>query len=134
MGAYEMYNKLTQAERDFLWDHPLASMTFKENADKAFAEAAKRFPSNTLHNGEGDAFRHAYWNALMTKHESEALAKEFADAHETNPGQPAAEKTMDLHNNEVGRQIGKDNPKATDEELADLVEKALKDGKLKKLK
>lgn len=37
---------------------------------------------------------------------------------------------MDLYNNEVGRKIAAANPNATDKELADLVEKALKDGKL----
>jgi hypothetical protein len=125
---------LTQAEKDFVWSHPLAAMTFKEDADKALAEAQKRFPPDTLHNGQGDAFRHAYWNALMVKHESYSLAKEFADAHETNPGQPAAEKDMDLYNNREGRLIAWHNPSATDEELANLVEQALKDGKLKTLK
>lgn len=134
MGAYDKYKKLTKAEQDFVKNHPLAAMNFKSDAEKALTEAQNRFPPETLHNGEGDAFRHAYWNALMTKDENAELAEEFATAHESAPGQPAAEKTMDLCNNAVGRQIAKDNPNATEEELANLVIQALKDGRLLKLK
>jgi hypothetical protein len=35
---------------------------------------------------------------------------------------------MDLYNNEVGRQIAIDNPDASPEELADLVEEAVNNG------
>ncbi|MBX7170037.1 MAG: hypothetical protein K1X72_03695 [Pyrinomonadaceae bacterium] len=134
MGSYDAYKKLTKAEQDFVKSHPLAAMTFKEDAAKALLEAQNRFPKETLHNGQGDAFRHAYWNALMVKHENYALAKEFADAHETAPGQPAAEMDMDLYNNREGRLIAYNNPNATEEELAKLVEKAVQDGKLRTLK
>jgi hypothetical protein len=37
---------------------------------------------------------------------------------------------MDLYNNEVGRKIATDNPKASVDELAKLVRKAVDDGKL----
>lgn len=35
---------------------------------------------------------------------------------------------MDLYNNEIGRQIGMANPDASPQELADLVESAVRDG------
>jgi hypothetical protein len=57
------------------------------------------------HNNCADAFRHAYWNALNAISVPGKLAKGLADAHEcasTNE----TEKTMDLHNNSVGRNIG----------------------------
>ena len=75
---------------------------------------------------EVNAVRHAMWNALMAKRafdnpvtlagnpfggrldESIGKAKEFADAHEDNPkNTDAVSKNMDLHNNEVGRQVAR---------------------------
>ncbi len=65
-------------------------------------------------NSEGDAFRHALWNALIAKHngpsfnkvsKAVAWAKEFTDTHEKY-GQKsilALETPMDYHNNEFGR-------------------------------
>lgn len=120
MGGYGTYKRLNKAEKSFLWSHPFASMTFSDDANKALTTAQSKFPSSELHNGRGDAFRHCYWNALMAKHEGDALAKEFADAHEENTDQPADEKKMDLHNNSVGRDIAAKNPGADDNKLAEL--------------
>jgi hypothetical protein len=64
------------------------------------------FPYDSLHNGQADGFRHCYWNALMTHRIDVEQAKDVADAHEDNPDQPWDEKDMDLHNNQVGRDIG----------------------------
>ena len=41
----------------------------------------------------------------MTDKIGEKKAKEFADAHEDIPNNPAEHKEMDLHNNELGRRI-----------------------------
>jgi hypothetical protein len=130
---YYPYN-LTPAEVRFIIRHPFVARDFQSAANKALAEAQSRFPADQLHNGQGDAFRHAYWNALMTRAHGSSLAKEFADAHETNPNQPANEKEMDLHNNEVGRQIAVQNPNATDAQLAELVMQALREGRLRTIK
>lgn len=75
-----------------------------DHADAALAEAQRRWEG--LHNGRGDAFRHCYWNARMTRDFGKGTAKGFADRHEQNPGQPAIEKKMDLFNNDVGRTVG----------------------------
>ena len=64
------------------------------------------------YNGKGDAYRHTLWNALATAKLGEILAKQLTDAHEIpDVGQinNQLEKSMDLHNNEVGRQIGKNS-------------------------
>lgn len=45
---------------------------------------------------ESDAFRHFVWAALLTKELGKARAKEFLDAHETDPDQPHIERQMDL--------------------------------------
>jgi hypothetical protein len=60
-----------------------------------------------LHNGKGDAFKHAYWSALMTFYQTETWAKALGNAHEARPHNPALERRMDLHNNAVGRGHGK---------------------------
>lgn len=78
--------------------------------------------------GHNDAFRHTYWNALMTKQFGKDFAEAFATAHEGVPGNPADKEAMDLYNNAQGRRIAHLNPDKTDEELADLVNLAIQQG------
>ena len=121
--SYQQYNRLTEAERSFVVNHPFAASDFREVAGKALAEAQRRYP-DSIHNGRGDAFRHCYWNALMTREQNATLAEQFASAHETGGG-PAMEGVMDLFNNAVGRSIGSAHPNATDAELANACVRAL---------
>jgi hypothetical protein len=72
---------------------------------KVAERRAKRY--GKLHNGKGDAFKHAYWNALMTFYLTETWAKAMGNAHEARPKNPKLEKRMDLRNNAVGRGHGK---------------------------
>jgi len=92
--------------------------------------AEGKFEGKALTDGHADAFRHAYWNALMTQQYGEEWAREFATAHERNPSSNHVPVGMDLHNNEVGRSIAQANPDASPEELATLVEQAVKDGSM----
>ncbi|MFP2929114.1 DUF6973 domain-containing protein [Pyxidicoccus sp. 3LG] len=80
--------------------------------------------------GHRDAFRHAYWNALMTREFGEEWTKQFATAHEGLPGNYADREAMDLYNNQVGREIALANPNASPEELATLVQQAVTDGRM----
>ena len=87
---------------------------------------------NAQHEGsEVNAFRHVIWQASITAEFDESIAKQVGNAHETNPivdlsirsftGNNAlsqADQTIDLLNNEIGRQIGLDNPDASTQELA----------------
>jgi hypothetical protein len=61
------------------------------------------------YNGKGDAYRHTLWNALGTAKLGKSLMKQLTDAHEV-PDSGATnnplEKAMDLHNNQIGRNIG----------------------------
>jgi hypothetical protein len=123
----------------------LGEKSFSDIKDKAFEVSSARYPDpgsvpSTVpeqnrrkwlqNDGHRDAFRHAYWNALMTKEFGAEWTKQYATAHEGLPGNPSNREAMDLYNNEVGRQIALSNPNATPEQLADLVEQAVKDGKL----
>lgn len=80
--------------------------------------------------GHRDAFRHAYWNALLTKEFGPEWTTQFTTAHEALPGNPAVREAMDLYNNEVGRQIAINNPNATNEELATLIRQAIDSGEM----
>lgn len=72
----------------------------------ALSLTQRYFSGRSLHNGAGDAFRHCYWSAAMTIRISHSKAREFGDMHETTPGQPTIEKTMDQRNNGIGRSVG----------------------------
>jgi hypothetical protein len=125
------YDRLNDAEKAFVKRHPLAALDFKKAAEEALAEAQRRFPDpKSLWNGPGDAFRHAYWNALMVKAQGPELAKQFADAHENFPGNDPREKAMDLFNNSVGRGIGIISDRFPGVPLPDLIDRALRQGQL----
>ncbi len=73
----------------------------------------------SFEDGKADAFRHAYWNILMTKRTSSIFAEVEGFAHETNcldPNDPKA-KAMDLHNNKVGRNLALQFPTSSEEEI-----------------
>lgn len=75
----------------------------------ALAQWANRTarPYGQMYNGKGDAFKHAYWSALMTYFQGEAWATALGNAHEARPKNPRIEKAMDLHNNAIGRGHGR---------------------------
>jgi hypothetical protein len=107
---------------------PLEIKAFKDIHDDAFNAADERFPSPDRNDDQNDAFRHAYWNALMVKEYGAEWAEDYATAHEQLPGNPAPREAMDLYNNEVGRNIAVANPDASAEELAGLIEQAVRNG------
>jgi len=140
--------KLTRTEGSLLdnltQDRGLVGLSdFKDIRDDAFSETRSRYPEpssipgyvgnkNAWVNNDGhrDAFRHAYWNARLTKDFGETWAQAFTTAHEGVPGNPGTREAMDLYNNEVGRKIAVENPHASDKQLAELVQKAVSDGKM----
>ena len=72
----------------------------------ALNQTRRLFPGESQLNSPADAFRHAYWNALITREFGSEFAEAFTTGHETGYGQIREEQFMDLHNNEVGRNIG----------------------------
>ncbi len=50
-----------------------------------------------------DAYRHVLWSFLLTQKFGPEFAELVTDAHETLPTNTAAERSMDFHNNRVGR-------------------------------
>lgn len=85
--------------------YPVSAIYVYADAQTALEEAENRYQYNTLYQGNGDAFRHAYWNALMTNDIGSNKAELFANAHESETPD-GIDKTMDLYNNAQGRSIG----------------------------
>jgi hypothetical protein len=122
---------LTPAEKIYLATHPHHISIIRENADKALAEAQRLFPGPSLHNGDGDSFRHCFWSALLARDIGKNNALQFTTAHEGYSANPSGERAMDLHNNGVGVGIGGANTGASDGAISLLCQNALATGKLK---
>lgn len=83
------------------------------NATKQTLVLCDRYFKNNHHkNGKGNAFRHALWNVLICRNvfkinknvkKSVDWAQKVTDLHEKLAPNEPLEKTMDLHNNSVGR-------------------------------
>jgi hypothetical protein len=116
---------------------------FKDIAGDAFERGTERFPDNPLpsgvqedraaewqgNDGHRDAFRHSYWSARLAQEYGADWARAFTTAHEGLPGNVANREAMDLYNNSIGIQIGAANPNASPEELANLVQNAVTQGR-----
>lgn len=130
VSIYDQFTQLTQREQQYILLHPTHALIISETKDIAFKETQLRFGING-HNDKSDAFRHCFWSALLTRKIGYDGAREFTTAHESSPTNVPAEKGMDLHNNSVGLNIGKNG--GTDKYLSSLCATALAAGKLKVL-
>ena len=130
----------TLREGSFFVEHPVIAIKVGtvEHLSTNISTNAARFAINSglqenkSHEGsEVNAFRHTIWQATITVNYSATIAKQVGDAHEVTPsvdlskrnfsGSDAlsqADQTIDLLNNQLGRQIGSDNPKASMKEIA----------------
>ncbi|MCF4123518.1 hypothetical protein L1785_21350 [Antribacter sp. KLBMP9083] len=124
--------KITKKEAEMLDDLSVFELnTFNDIRDTAFSEGDARFDSPDQNDDHNDAFRHAYWNALMAREYGQDWAHDYGTAHEQLPYNTApAREAMDLYNNEVGRRIQEENPGADEAELAGLIEQAVKNGEM----
>lgn len=133
--------RVTATEAELLDDlGPFEMKNVNDAKNAAYDEVAARYGDENgkdPHPGEfefnddhADAFRHAYINALNSRDLGEDWTTDFWTAHERIPNNNPAREAMNLYNNEVGRRIARDNPLASDQELADLVEQAVADGEM----
>ncbi|WP_161603756.1 DUF6973 domain-containing protein [Clostridium pasteurianum] len=105
--SYTIWGKnLNSAELALVAAYPSQAVFVYADANTALSTAQSLYQSSTLYLGNGDAFRHTYWNGLMAKDIGETYASYFANAHEAQtPSGP--DKTMDLNNNDVGRRLAR---------------------------
>ena len=94
-------------------------------------------PNHTSYNNEADAFKHTYMSAELTLWLGHDLARKIGVLQEdSNPYNTEAERHMDLHNDEVGIDIGRKlKTKAswifnTDDKIAEKVMEEMKKGNL----
>ena len=127
-GILDIWNSLTDSEKKLCVRYPFDALKVNKAKNIATDQTVKKFGENGLGN-RSDAFRHGIWNAEMTILIGKERAELFATAHEDKDvsgneadGFPkAAHKEMDLHNNEVGRNIGAKHSSASEDELADII-------------
>ncbi len=122
------YSRLNEEERKYVLMNPVRSYVIKECQDDAERETERRFGYNGR-NDETDAFRHCMWSGLISKRISHSEAIKFTTMHEMQDGNDFAEKSMDLHNNKIGAEIGQNI--GSERSIADECYKALQQGKLK---
>ncbi len=97
--------RLNDAEKRNFGDHPLEYIGAAGTETEALGRAEALFPGE-INRGRGDAFRHAYWNALMTVRVGPDASNRINEAHEIGGGGEPVDGMMDRHNNSVGIQIG----------------------------
>ncbi|MFI1378595.1 DUF6973 domain-containing protein [Embleya sp. NPDC020886] len=99
--------------------------------NQAWEECRKRFPGQGELEGHADAFRHTYWNALLVRNFGPEWTARYTTAHEMGADPDPLKRTsesMDLFNNEVGRRVAVEANGKSTEELADMVEHAVRNG------
>jgi hypothetical protein len=127
---------LTKAEAAILQELTLAEqVAFLNLRAEAMQTANANYPpiahgSIRGNDDHTDAFRHAYWNARMTQLYGPDWAERYATAHETDASNPGPREAMDLHNNQIGRQIALEHPNASPAELQALIRQAVERGDL----
>ena len=131
--AYNIFGKnATKEELLLVAKYPTQSVKVFNNSSTASSTASSLYKAETLYLGNGDAFRHAYWNALNLKSVGADIAKAFANAHESETPE-GNDKTMDLRNNTVGRNIGRIYSNSSNATIKNKVIEAVNQGRLYRL-
>jgi RHS repeat-associated protein len=91
---------------------PLNAWKAQPLVDKAHAAAAKVASklgcNGNVHNNACDAFRHCYWMCITALKIGQDNAEKIGNIHEEcDKEQPEEEASMDLHNNQIGRDLSK---------------------------
>ena len=127
-GISDIWNALTYSEKVLCIRYPFDALKVNQAKNIATSQTENKFGYNGL-GDRSDAFRHGIWNAEMTVLIGKERAELFATAHEDKDisgnemdGYPkTAHKEMDLHNNEIGRNIGEINKNVSEGERADII-------------
>jgi len=129
---YKAFKALTRQEKNVILSSISKSRTVNRMANEAWDKTNANFGGNRRYD-QSDAFRHGYWMGRNTQEVGEKFTRRFGDAHEysTNPNPkefPRNDIIMDIHNNDVGIEVGKKNPTATPEELAKKILEKINNG------
>jgi ankyrin repeat protein len=126
--------KLNKIELELQEENPRLFQKNLQAANLAGTEAFARYFKEG--NGDNsDAYRHAYWAAVLQKYAGNDAAKKYLDAHENgDKDNNPLSKEMDLFNNSVGMEISRSNPNKNLDQLAFEVQMALNQGRLRQIK
>jgi len=133
----EGWKQLNPAEKVLVVMYPIEALFVRRDGKLAVAESERRYGRGnqaSLFDGNGDAFRHTYWNALMARSIGAGMAKLFADAHEYRYDGTTLSRDMDLANNASGRRLQRENRWADAELLAERVQEAVDGGKVLRIR
>ena len=150
-NAFQSYKNLSKPERKWVRQNPIAALRTYKLSQMAAAEAQK-YVNDPEFDGDGsggmvDAFRHTLWMALTTQKIGKRKALALGRAHEEkskiyfescDPSEPnlpdSIDSEMDFINNQKGADIGIKYPKATYEELVQIVRNTVVSGQCYKIK
>ncbi|MFD9628143.1 DUF6973 domain-containing protein [Peribacillus muralis] len=131
------FGELTSEEKKFVALHPIEATLYATMSKNALKEAEKYYSSASLYQGNGDAFRHSYWNAILVKAfggvgrgklDGFERAKVWTNAHEQ--GSKGVDREMDLYNNDAGRYHGYLNYSQSHAQLSTSLRKMVSQGSL----
>ncbi|KRF62068.1 DUF6973 domain-containing protein [Peribacillus butanolivorans] len=97
----DAYTKLNAAEKKLAKAHPNQAGIVYNCSGAATGLAGKLYVKGNNDNHNGNAFKHSFWNAAMTRDLGATKAKTWADAHESES--KGVSTDMDLKNNKIGR-------------------------------
>lgn len=137
--VYLYFDKVTGEEIALFAAHPIKSAEAKTLSTTASEKANSLYAVYTLWQGNGDAFRHAYWSALMTKNIDRDYAYDAGLAHEGlkrgyNFDAQGDDTKMDISNNYSGRILGDANSSLSDSQLATVIKNETTAGNLKRIR
>ena len=130
-----LFNKINslnpQEKHILLYDiRFLTAISVNKNANVAASMAKQAYSGKGSKGGKTDAYRHTMWQALNVQSIGEKMTRKWSDAHEygTPLDELSTDLIMDIHNNDVGIEIGKQNPKATYEQLDKIIKQRIENG------
>ena len=109
-------------ELDLLINFPECAIEVYKAIEKATIMTIYKWGQSSVKDCS-DAFRHAYWMALISRGTvcGGTVARAFGVAHECDLPAGANDKNMDLFNNDLGISIAENNPGLSKAELANLL-------------
>lgn len=131
-GLTYIKNKLNSVEKSLFKANPTRGITVLNYAEHATLAAKRLYTKTSCVHGNGDAFRHSYWNALMTRRYGSTYAKKWGDAHESGIS-AGIDKQMDLYNNKIGRELSTTNTAVShwETKMEKILIKNIDSGKMK---
>lgn len=115
-GSSDIFGfEINYAEKQLMTERPSQWAAYFWCSSVADKEAKSRYTENSCWwDGNGDAFRHTYWSAILMKRFNElfgysaskcaTITEEWTNAHEA--GDTSLSSKMDIENNINGRAIG----------------------------